>query len=44
VIGADWATEHLKLWQQKFSIAIGDISGSQGNDYEDGCLLGCCTG
>jgi hypothetical protein len=21
----------------------GDISGSWGDEYEDGCLLGCCT-
>jgi hypothetical protein len=22
---------------------IGEISGSHGCDYEDGCLLGCCA-
>jgi hypothetical protein len=22
---------------------VGEISGSHGNEYEDGCLLGCCN-
>jgi hypothetical protein len=23
--------------------SVGEISGSHGNEYEDGCLLGCCA-
>jgi hypothetical protein len=29
--------------QAAASIEIGEISGSHGDEYEDGCLLGCCA-
>jgi hypothetical protein len=39
---------YYKKWLQKTceelmeTMLITEISGSQGREYEDGCLLGCC--
>jgi hypothetical protein len=34
--------KQLEMYSQTHTV-VGEISGSHGGEYEDGCLLGCCA-
>jgi hypothetical protein len=36
-------SDFLLLYNFLITVHVDAISGSRGGEYEDGCLLGCCT-